>query len=156
MTTALDNLRVNTWWVPAIKHVSSHFGVDSLSRFPFIAWTNIHIHSQMHKVTPRLMLAWVITYRLCQKAVYFDGSVICNHVTLTFDPFTSTSIHAEWLPWSMRTTFGVDSSSRFSFRAWSNTQRHTKVTLTTHGSSTAGMGKYKAVKSQRDVLCGGQ
>jgi len=55
-----------------------------------------------------------------------------NSVTVTFDFLSSESAYVEVLPLSMCTEFGVDSSSRFSFTAWTHTGTQTlKVTHVT-------------------------
>jgi len=67
------------------------------------------------------------------------GSILHNR-----DILTSWSMHAEVLPYSMCTKFGVDSSSRFSFRV--RTHRHKVTDATDHltnASTIASMGKTK-------------
>jgi len=59
------------------------------------------------------------------------GSTLHNPVTLTFDPLTSGSTHADFrgpVMEYMCTQFGVDSLSRFSFTARTQTHRHADAT----------------------------
>jgi len=68
------------------------------------------------------------------------SSTIDNRVTLNFDHLTIWPLH-------MSTMFGVDSSKRFPFVAW--THRHTEsqiplITQFTYGSANAGVGSYNA------------
>jgi len=68
------------------------------------------------------------------------GSAFDNHVTLTFDLFTSGSMHAQRLPCTVAYAlykFGVGSSSRFPFRVWTNKHTDTQTQLITTPTVTS-------------------
>jgi len=72
------------------------------------------------------------------------GSTFDNHVTLTFNILISESVCVEPLAWFVCTKFSLDSSSRFSFIARTQTHRQADATgYYTHSSATAGVGKYQ-------------
>jgi len=68
------------------------------------------------------------------------GSASDNHVTLTFNLLNSGSMHAEFLPLSMCTKFGVYSSRGFSFKSVDKQTVTDATDDPTHSSATASMG----------------
>ena len=68
------------------------------------------------------------------------ASGLLNSATLTFDLLISGSMHAERLPYIECTEFGVDSSSRFPFRARTHTDPHTVTDATYHPTYAVGYG----------------
>ena len=74
-----------------------------------------------------------ITNNVCLIDLHIHvGSAFYNRMTLTLDLWTSGSMHGEILPRNIcETTFGVDNSTRFPFKA-RRTQTHTNIHIDTH------------------------